>query len=163
MQKKINENLILTLYILFVISFLYLVFPNLEFKSPKANRIWEIAFNIFCFYTALLVFTHLKKIQSKIHKYFWGITNGIFLVIMLLTLPISPMKIGQRVQYYDIDTLYWNKKNKFEKVQKQYYINWENNHKNITLNKISDLGPFRNYLEYNIEIEQMDEDWVKAQ
>jgi len=72
------------------------------------------------------------------------------------------MKIDPQVKYYDIETLYWNKKNKFEKIQKQYYINWKNNKKNIRINKVFDFGPFRNYLEYHVEIENLNDNWVKT-
>lgn len=162
LNKKIDINLILTFSILFVIGFVYLVFPNLEFKSPNTNRVFGIVFNVFCFYSAILIFIRLKKIKSKILKYFMGLITGIFLLLALLNFPIYLMKIDPQVQYYDIETLYWNKTNKFEKIQKQYYINWKNNQKNIIINKVFDFGPFRNYLEYRVEIENLDENWVKT-
>lgn len=162
LNKKIDINLILTFSILFVIGFVYLVFPNLEFKSPNTNRVFGIVFNVFCFYSAILIFIRLKKIKSKILKYFMGLITGIFLLLALLNFPIYLMKIDPQVQYYDIETLYWNKTNKFEKIQKQYYINWKNNQKNIIINKVFDFGPFRNYLEYCVEIENLDENWVKT-
>ena len=161
-KQKNDINLILTLTILLVIAIVYLIFQNLEFKSPNTNRIFGILFNVFCFYSAILIFIRLKKIKNKILKYFIGLITGIFLLIALLNFPIYLMKIDPQVQYYDIETLYWNKKNKFEKIQKQYYINWKNNKKNIRINKVFDFGPFRNYLEYHVEIENLNDNWVKT-
>lgn len=71
------------------------------------------------------------------------------------------MRIDPQIQYYDIETLYWNRTNKFEKIQKQYYINWKSNQKHVVFNKVFDFGPFRNYLQCNIKTEALDDDWVK--
>ena len=73
------------------------------------------------------------------------------------------MKIDPQIQYYDIKTIYWNKENKFEKIEEQYYINWKNNQKNIVNNKIFDFGPFRFFLEYNVKTEQLSKNWIKIE
>lgn len=162
-KRKTDINLTLTLSVLIIIFVIYFIFPNLEFKLPKANRIFGISFNIFCFYIAILLFFRLKKLKNKVLKYSLILVNSIFLIITLFNFPIYLMKIDPQTQYYDIKTLYWNKENKFEKIEQQYYINWKNNQKNIVNNKVFDIGPFRNYLEYHVEAEQLPNNWVKIE
>lgn len=49
MQKRKSDiNLTLTLSVLIIIFVIYFIFPNLEFKLPKANRIFGISFNTRC-------------------------------------------------------------------------------------------------------------------
>ena len=162
LKRKIDINLILSLSIFIAICFAILGFPNLEFKSPKTNRIFGISFNVFCFYVAFLIFTRTNKIRNKIFRYFVILINISFLLFALINFPFYIMKIDPQIQYYDVETLYWNKTNKFEKIQKQYYINWKNNQKNIVNNKVFDFGPFRNYIEYHVKIEKLDENWNKT-
>ena len=163
LNKKTDLNLILTLSLFFGICVIYLVFPDLEFKSPETNRIFGVSFNIFCFYVALIVFTRIRKIKSKLLKYFLIAFDVIFLLAALLNFPLYVGKIAPQSQYYDIETLYWNKTNKFEKIQKQYYINWKNNQENIVINKVFDFGPFRYYIEYEVETENLNDNWIKIE
>src|SRR5690606_2200729 len=79
-KRKTDINLILTLSVLIIIFVIYFIFPNLEFKLPKANRIFGISFNIFCFYIAVLLFFHLKKLKNKVLKYSLILVNSIFLI-----------------------------------------------------------------------------------
>lgn len=159
--KKIDIQLILVLSVALLACLVYMIFPRLEFKSPQANRIFGIAFNVFCIYASLIVFRCLKKIWIKFIRYFITVVNAFFLLILVLNLLLYCMRIDPQIQYYDIETLYWNRTNKFEKIQKQYYINWKSNQKHVVFNKVFDFGPFRNYLQYNIKTEALDDDWVK--
>lgn len=162
-KRKFDINLFLTISILIITCAIYFIFPNLEFKSPKANRIFGISFNIFCFYLAILLFFRSKRLKNKILKYSLIFINSIFLIIALFNFPIYLMKIDPQTQYYDIKTLYWNKENKFEKIEQQYYINWKNNQKNIVNNRVYDIGPFRNYIEYRVKTEQLPKNWEKIE
>lgn len=160
-NKKVDIQLVLLLSLAILACFVYFVFPRLEFKSPQANRVFGIAFNVFYICASLLVFSRLKNVRIKFVRYFIGTANGLILLILVLNLPLYCMRIDPQIQYYDLETIYWNKANKFEKIEKQYYINWKSNQKHIVLNKVSDFGPFRNYLQYNIDTETLDSDWVK--
>lgn len=79
----------------------------------------------------------------------------------MFNFPIYLMKIDPQIQYYDIKTIYLSKESKFISIKQQYYINWKNNQKNIVNKKNCDFGPFRNYLEYNIETEKLSNNWIK--
>jgi hypothetical protein len=71
------------------------------------------------------------------------------------------MKIEPPTQFHDVEIKYYNKKNKFEFVIKQYRINWKNNKKIYLENKVYDIGPFRYFLEFDIDSSDLNSDWEK--
>jgi len=160
-NKKFNINLIITLIVFVLTCLVYVLFPNLEFKTEKLNRLFGITFNVFCFYVSFLIFQYSKTVKSKFIKHSFTTINSIFLLISLLNFLLYLLKIDPETQYYDIKTLYYNRNNKFEKIEEQYYINWKNNQKNIVANKVYDFWIFRNFIEYHIDTNNLDENWIK--
>lgn len=75
---------------------------------------------------------------------------------------IYSMKIDPQNQYYDVEITYFNRKNKFEKIINQYYVDWKSNNKIYNQNKVFDFGPFRYFIEYNVNTDSLSENWVKT-
>ena len=155
-------NLYITLIVFSAASLIYFIFPQLEFKSAKLNRFYGILFNLFCFYVSITIFYSLKSVRYIILRYILLIINAGFLIIALIIFPLYLLRLDPQTQYYDIQTLYLNKENKLEKIQEQYYINWKTNKKHIVSNRIYDCGPFRNYIEYHVDVNNLDYNWIKA-
>ncbi len=88
--------------------------------------------------------------------------NTLFLLIALLNFPLYLMKIDPQIQYYDVEVKYFNKKNKFDKIINQYYINWKTN-KNVPVeNRVYDFGPFRYFIEYDVDTSKLNDNWEKV-
>lgn len=71
------------------------------------------------------------------------------------------MRIDPQRQYHDVETTHFNRKNKFESVIKQYRVNWKTNKKIYQENKIYDIGPFRYFIEYDVDSTKLNTDWER--
>ncbi|WP_312825739.1 hypothetical protein [Epilithonimonas sp.] len=160
-NKNSIINLIISLSFIIIVGLIYYIFPNIEFKTATLNRIFGVFFNIFFIYTCLIIIKNTKLLDNVYLKYAILILNGLFLFISLINLPLYLLKIDPQVQYFDIETLYYSKENKFDKIEKQYYVNWKNNLKDTIVNNVSDFGPFRKFNEYDVDINKLDSKWQK--
>ena len=71
------------------------------------------------------------------------------------------MKIDPQTQYHDVEIKYFNKKNKFELIIKQYKVNWKTNRKIYQENKVYDIGPFRYFKELDVDSTKLNNDWKR--
>lgn len=71
------------------------------------------------------------------------------------------MKLDPEVQYYDVEVKYLNKENKFKRTINQYRVNWKTNEKIYLENKVYDIGPFRYFIEYDIDSSKLNNEWKK--
>ncbi|WP_264550159.1 hypothetical protein [Flavobacterium sp. N2820] len=71
------------------------------------------------------------------------------------------MKIDPQTQYHNVEIKYFNKKNKFELIIKQYRVNWKTNKKIYQENMVYDIGPFRYFKEFDVDTTKLNNDWEK--
>jgi hypothetical protein len=151
----------------FVVFFLIVVLihfaiPKLEFNKPEFNRAFGISFNVFCVLFSILLFLKIRTVKNKWMVIFCSVLNYIFLFGTLLNFYIYSNKIDPQTQFFDIATIYRNKSQKNDKIISQYYVNWKSNKPVPTNNRIYDFGPFRYFVEYNIDTLEIDKrKWVK--
>lgn len=90
------------------------------------------------------------------------VLNFIFLLGVLLNFYIYSNKIDPQTQFFDIATIYRNKSQKNDKIISQYYVNWKSNKPVPTNNRVYDFGPFRYFIEYDIDTLKIDKkEWEK--
>ena len=145
-----------------IVSLINYFIPKLEFNKPEYNRAFGIFFNLYCFYIFFLLLKLFLKIKNKALKIIAITLNAFFLLIALLNFPLYLMKIDPQIQYYDVEVKYFNKKNKFDNIIYQYRVNWKNNKKIYQENRVYDIGPFRYFIEYDIESSKLNNDWQKV-
>jgi len=105
----------------------------------------------------------LKKIKHLFLKNSLFVANSILLLFLVLNFTLYSLKIDPQVQYFDLKTIYHNKESTSEKINEQYYINWKTNEKIYLSNRVYDFGPFRNYLERNVDINKLGKNWIKVE
>ena len=145
-----------------IVALLYFVFPKLEFSNPELNRGFGTFFNIFCILFSVLLFLKIRTIKNKWTTIIFAILNFIFLLGALINFYIYSNKIDPQTQFFDIATIYRNKNQKNDKIISQYYVNWKTNKPIPTNNRVYDFGPFRYFIEYDIDtLEIGKKEWVK--
>jgi hypothetical protein len=151
----------------FVVFFLIVVLihfaiPKLEFNKPEFNRGFGISFNVFCVLFSILLFLKIRTVKNKWMVIFCSVLNYIFLFGTLLNFYIYSNKIDPQTQFFDIATIYRNKSQKNDKIISQYYVNWKSNKPVPTNNRVYDFGPFRYFVEFDIDTLEIDKrEWVK--
>ena len=91
-----------------------------------------------------------------------SVLNFIFLLGSLLNFYIYSNKIDPQTQFFDIAIIYRNKSQNNDKIISQYYVNWKTNKPVTTNNRVYDFGPFRCFIEYDIDTLQLDKkEWLK--
>lgn len=145
-----------------IVTLTYFLLPKLEFSKPEFNRMFGNFFNVFCVFFSLLIFLKIKTVKNKWLTTIYSILNLIFLLVILLNFYIYFNKIDPQAQFFDITTVYRNKNQNNEKIISQYYVNWKTNKKIPTNNRIYDFGPFRYYIQYNIDTLKLNKkEWIK--
>lgn len=86
-----------------------------------------------------------------------------FLLIAMLSLAFYLMKIDPQTQYHDVEIIYYNNENKFDRIIYQYYVNWKTNEKVFRENRIYDIGPFRYFIEYNVDTSDLKDNWIQTE
>jgi len=165
-SKKMNLNfklLFRSVVVFFLIVVLiHFAIPKLEFCKPEFNRAFGIFFNIFCILFSVLLFLKIRTIKNKFTNIILYVLNFIFLLGALLNFYIYSNKIDPQTQFFDIATIYRNKSQKNDKIISQYYVNWKSNKPVPTNNRVYDFGPFRYFIEYDIDTLKIDKkEWVK--
>ncbi|MBB6464113.1 hypothetical protein [Flammeovirga kamogawensis] len=87
------------------------------------------------------------------------ILNTFGLIISISTLFIFYNNIDPNVQFRDSEVLYVNNDNPNEKIIRQYDINWKTNKKEFFNNHVLDIGFFRIYKSYGIDIHKLNSNW----
>ncbi len=151
----------------FVVFFLIVVLihfaiPKLEFSKPEFNRAFGTFFNIFCILFSVILLLKIRTIKSKLINVICAVLNFVFMLGTLINFYIYSNKIDPQTQFFDIVTIYRNKNQKNDKIISQYYVNWKTNKPIPTNNRIYDFGPFRYFIEYDIDtLEIGKKEWVK--
>lgn len=101
------------------------------------------------------------NIKIKLLKVIAIFLNTCFLLIAAFNFPFYLMKLDPQIQYYDVEVTYFNKRNKFERIISQYHTNWKTNKKMYKENIVYDIGPFRYFIEYDIDSSKLNNDWQK--
>jgi hypothetical protein len=145
-----------------IVVLLYFVLPKLEFSKPELNRTFGFFFNLFCVVFSVLLFLKIRTIKNKGMTIICAVLNFIFLIGSLINFYIYSNKIDPQIQFFDIATIYRNKSHKNDKIISQYYVNWKSNKPIPTNNRVYDFGPFRYFIEYDIDTLKLDKkEWVK--
>ncbi len=145
-----------------VVTLIYFVLPKLEFSKPEFNRAFGTFFNIFCILFSVLLFLKIRTIKNKWMTIICAFLNFILLLGALLNFYLYSNKIDPQTQFFDIAIIYRHKNQKNDKIISQYYVNWKTNKPIPTNNRVYDFGPFRYFIEYDINTLEIDKkDWVK--
>ncbi|MGH2666640.1 hypothetical protein [Flavobacterium sp.] len=161
-DRKFKILSIVSLSFFLVVGLINYFIPKLEFNKPEYNRAFGIFFNLYCFYIFVVLLKLFLKIKTKVLKIIAITLNLLLLLIALLNFPLYLMKIDPQIQYYDVEVKYFNKRNKLESITSQYRINWKNNKKIYQENRVYDIGPFRYFIEYDIDSSKLNNDWEKV-
>jgi hypothetical protein len=145
-----------------IVALLYFVLPKLEFSKPELNRGFGTFFNIFCVLFSVLLFLKIRTIKIKWISIICSVLNFVFLLGAILNFYIYSNKIDPQTQFFDITTIYRKKSQKNDKIISQYYVNWKTNKDIPTNNRVYDFGPFRYFVEYDIDTLKLDKkEWLK--
>jgi hypothetical protein len=136
--------------------------PKLEFSKTEYNRAFGIFFHIYSLYTLFILLKIFLKIKSIILRNVSLTFIGFFFLITILNFTFYLMKIDPQTQYKDVEVKYFNKNNKFERIIKQYRVNWKTNEKTYQENKVYDIGPFRYFMEYDVDSSKLNNEWQKV-
>ncbi len=144
------------------VALFYFVLPKLEFSKSELNRGFGTFFNIFCVLFSVLLFLKIRTIKNKVMTIICAILNFTFMLGVLINFYIYSNKIDPQTQFFDISTIYRHKSQKNDKIISQYYVNWKTNKHIPTNNRVYDFGPFRYFIEYDIDTLKLDtKEWVK--
>ncbi len=148
---------------LIVLGSLLVVFfiPNFQFRTYEMNRTYGVTFGFISSILFLLLFWIIKGIQSKETKQLLLFINGFMLVFAIGNLAVYSAKIDPDIQFKDSGILYVNELNPGEKIISQYYVNWKTNEKEFQNNHVEDIGIFRIYKTYGIDILNLKQKWKK--
>lgn len=161
---KFNFKMVFRSFVVFflIVVLIHFAIPKLEFNKPEFNRGFGISFNVFCVLFSILLFLKIRTVKNKWMVIFCSVLNYIFLFGTLLNFYIYSNKIDPQTQFFDIATIYRNKSQKNDKIISQYYVNWKSNKPVPTNNRVYDFGPFRYFVEYDIDTLEIDKrEWVK--
>jgi len=161
---KFNFKIVFRSFVAFflIVVLIHFAIPKLEFNKPEFNRAFGTFFNVFCVLFSLLLFLKTRTIKNKLINVICAVLNFIFLLGTLLNFYIYSNKIDPQTQFFDIATIYRNKSQKNDKIISQYYVNWKSNKPVTTNNRVYDFGPFRYFIEYDIDTLKLDKkEWVK--
>ena len=161
---KFNFKMVFRSFVVFflIVVLIHFAIPKLEFNKPEFNRGFGISFNVFCVLFSILLFLKIRTVKNKWMVIFCSVLNYIFLFGTLLNFYIYSNKIDPQTQFFDIATIYRNKSQKNDKIISQYYVNWKSNKPVPTNNRIYDFGPFRYFVEFDIDTLEIDKrEWVK--
>ena len=86
-----------------------------------------------------------------------------FLLIAILSFAFYLLKLDPKRQYHDVKITYYNKENKFDRVIYQYHVNWKTNEKKFQENRIYDIGPFRYFIEKNVDTSKLKGNWMSTE
>ncbi len=86
-----------------------------------------------------------------------------FLFIAILNFAFYLMKLDPQRQYFDFKIKYYNKGSKSDKIINQYYVNWKSNKMIFVDNRVYDFGPFRYFVEYDVDTSKLKNDWILAE
>jgi hypothetical protein len=163
MNKKFKVISIISLSILVLVILINCLLPKLEFNKPEYNRAFGIFFNVYCFYVLFLSFKLIRRIRIKILKIALIVLNSSFLLVAILSFAFYLMKLDPQRQYYDVEITYHNKENKCDRIMYQYYVNWKTNEKKFQENRIYDIGPFRYFIEKDIDTSKLKGNWMSKE
>jgi hypothetical protein len=161
---KFNFKMVFRSFVVFflIVVLIHFAIPKLEFNKPEFNRGFGISFNVFCVLFSILLFLKIRTVKNKWMVIFCSVLNYIFLFGTLLNFYIYSNKIDPQTQFFDIATIYRNKSQKNDKIISQYYVNWKSNKPVPTNNRVYDFGPFRYFVEFDIDTLEIDKrEWVK--
>jgi glucan phosphoethanolaminetransferase (alkaline phosphatase superfamily) len=163
MDKKFKVISIISLSFFLLVAIINFLIPKLEFNKPEYNRAFGIFFNLYCFYVLFLFLKLIRRIRNKVFKTVMITLNIMFLLIAMLSLAFYLMKIDPQTQYHDVEIIYYNNENKFDRIIYQYYVNWKTNEKVFRENRIYDIGPFRYFIEYNVDTSDLKDNWIQTE
>ena len=161
-RRKLNLNIVFTTIVFIIVCILIVVFPKFKFKEHAYNTYSEILWNLFLFYFLIILIKFFNKAKIFYVRYGMIILLSLFSIFLLMSVSMKLLKIDPPIYYHDIETLYFNKKNKFDKIEKQYYVNWKSNKNDTVINRVRDYGLFREFIEYEIDTAKIDESWIKV-
>lgn len=161
-RRKLNLNIVFTTIVFIIVCILIVVFPKFKFKELAYNTYSEILWNLFLFYFLIILIKFFNKAKNFYVRYGMIILLSLFSIFLLMSVSMKLLKIDPPIYYHDIETLYFNKKNKFDKIEKQYYVNWKSNKNDTVINRIQDYGLFREFIEYEVDTTIIDGSWIKA-
>lgn len=162
-DRKFKILSIISLSLFLMLSLIIYFFPRLEFNKPEYNRAFEVFFNVYCIYVSFILLKLFLSIKNDLMRNVTIVLNTLFLGITLLYFSSYLMRLDPKIQFYDVEIKYFSKKNKFERIINQYYVVWKNNQKKYFENRVCDIGPFRYYIEYDVNLSELNDDWVKME
>jgi len=159
--KKFKILSIISLSFFLIVCLITYFVPKLEFNKPEYNRAFGIFFNLYCFYILFIILKYSLLLKNKVLKFISILLIIITFLIALLNFLLYSMKIDPQTQYHDVEIKYFNKKNKFELIIKQYKVNWKTNRKIYQENKVYEIGPFRYFKEFDVDTTKLNNDWER--
>lgn len=160
MDKKFKVISIISLSFFLLVVIINFLIPKLEFNKPEYNRAFGIFFNVYCFYVLFLCFKLIRRIRNKILRIIVIVLNNLFLLIAIVSSAFYLLKLDPQRQYHDVKITYYNRENKFDRIMYQYHVNWKTNEKKFQENRIYDIGPFRYFIEKDIDTSKLKGNWM---